>query len=316
MANKSITSLTAASTLDGSESIHVVQSGNSRKTTLDDIATIVTGQSNAKNWAAGFRGAVVRRVSSTTPSAFAFLYPWDTEDIDTDGFWTVSSATRMTIPAGITKIRLNASVDFGTLAESSAIFCHFYKNGAEFGASGGGAACMRQYSTGYTNNQLNICSAPIIVAENDYFEVRLNYSGSNANMRALAANAYNFFALEVLETSTSLAVPFYSDIQRLGSLVNSETLRVQVAAQAFDVPASGTGSKAYAATGPSSQTILSLKKNGSEFGTITFASSATTGTFTIASNTSFAVGDVLTVVAPSNVNGMADLSIMLKQVMT
>lgn len=40
MSNKGITDLTNASTLDGTESVHIVQGGNSRQTTTGDIADI------------------------------------------------------------------------------------------------------------------------------------------------------------------------------------------------------------------------------------------------------------------------------------
>jgi len=40
MTNKGITDLTNAGTLDGTESVHIVQGGNSRQTTLQEIADI------------------------------------------------------------------------------------------------------------------------------------------------------------------------------------------------------------------------------------------------------------------------------------
>lgn len=42
MADKTVSSLTSASTLDGTEEVHVVQSSNSRKTTTADIANVVS----------------------------------------------------------------------------------------------------------------------------------------------------------------------------------------------------------------------------------------------------------------------------------
>lgn len=46
MSSKEIGSLTGAATLDGSETVHAVQSGNSRKTTTQDIADLGTSQDN------------------------------------------------------------------------------------------------------------------------------------------------------------------------------------------------------------------------------------------------------------------------------
>lgn len=59
------------------------------------------------------------------------------------------------------------------------------------------------------------------------------------------------------------------------------------------------GVSGVAATG---STVFSLKKNGTEFGTMTFGVGATTATFSAASNTDFAAGDILTVVAPATVD--------------
>ncbi len=55
-------------------------------------------------------------------------------------------------------------------------------------------------------------------------------------------------------------------------------------------------SSTIAATGSS---VFSLKKNDVEFGTMTFAASGTTATVASSSGASFAVGDILTIVAPT-----------------
>lgn len=44
MANKEIPDLTAASALDGTELVHGVQSGNSRKITVDQVSTLIEGR--------------------------------------------------------------------------------------------------------------------------------------------------------------------------------------------------------------------------------------------------------------------------------
>ena len=58
-------------------------------------------------------------------------------------------------------------------------------------------------------------------------------------------------------------------------------------------------SQANADVAANAETVFSLKKNGAEFATITFAAAATTATFACASDTDFEAGDVLTLVAPS-----------------
>ena len=60
--------------------------------------------------------------------------------------------------------------------------------------------------------------------------------------------------------------------------------------------ANGQAKAAVAATGSS---VFVIVKNGTQVGTITFAASSVTATISIASNVLFAIGDVITIVAPA-----------------
>lgn len=71
-------------------------------------------------------------------------------------------------------------------------------------------------------------------------------------------------------------------------------------------------SKGVAGTAPSAAVTFTIRKNGTQFGTLDFAAGATTATFTAAADTDFAVGDVLTVVAPSPADtALADIGFAL-----
>jgi len=96
---------------------------------------------------------------------------------------------------------------------------------------------------------------------------------------------------------------------------DGETVLRHVAARAFSLPAALTGSVLKAGSGATAETILSCEKNGVQFGTITVAASATSGTFTAAAETSFAVGDVLIIEGPATADvSLADVAITLKGV--
>lgn len=59
----------------------------------------------------------------------------------------------------------------------------------------------------------------------------------------------------------------------------------------------------YAADALNSATsnyVISVQKNGSQFGTITYASASATPTFSAASETTFQAGDILGVIAPGS----------------
>jgi hypothetical protein len=64
-------------------------------------------------------------------------------------------------------------------------------------------------------------------------------------------------------------------------------------------PAGLTDSQGVAVTGAAAQTDFDIRKNGTSVGTMRFAASATTATFIMASQTVFAAGDILTIVAPA-----------------
>ena len=63
-------------------------------------------------------------------------------------------------------------------------------------------------------------------------------------------------------------------------------------------PASLTGSQGKAGTAATAQTDFDIQKNGSSVGTMRFAASGTSATFIMASQQTFAAGDILKVVAP------------------
>lgn len=84
-----------------------------------------------------------------------------------------------------------------------------------------------------------------------------------------------------------------------------------VAVRAFTLPTNLSGSYFKAITAATASTAFDIQKNGTSIGTLTFAASGTSATFSVTS-TSFAAGDVLTVVAPATQDTtLADLSITL-----
>lgn len=96
-----------------------------------------------------------------------------------------------------------------------------------------------------------------------------------------------------------------------GMLVDAELLFQLKTTTAFDLPIDLAGSYGIAATASTGTVVISLRKNGFEFATLTFTSSAT-GVFSGAA-TSFGLGDVLTMVAPATADAtLANISINLK----
>lgn len=115
-----------------------------------------------------------------------------------------------------------------------------------------------------------------------------------------------------LADPTSLTQPHIVALFIPGLPAASATVFVHYVTEAFTLPASLTGSKGGCEVAATAQTVFSLRKNGTEFGTATVAASGTTVTFAAASQTSFASGDKLSVVSPAQDATLADLGISLK----
>lgn len=87
-----------------------------------------------------------------------------------------------------------------------------------------------------------------------------------------------------------------------------------IASRAFQLPASLTGSKAWIGTNPTATLTMTLNKNGSSIGTVVFSTSGVP-TITFASAVTFAIGDVLTIVAPASADATgADIALTLNGV--
>ena len=96
-----------------------------------------------------------------------------------------------------------------------------------------------------------------------------------------------------------------------GTVLASELVFRLAAVRAFSLPASFTGSLGSAVVASTGTAVFSIRKNGTQFGTLTFTTSAS-GVFS-GSATSFAVTDLLTIIGPGTADGtLSDISINLK----
>lgn len=202
MANKTIADLVAAGAITGDELIHLVQSGNSRKATLDEIAAAFVGLNVGQGLAAPFRGALLGRTSELTDfAAPPLLMPWQVADYDTDGFWNAGASTRITIPAGVQKVRFAGQVRITSSATAHGFYLSLAKNGStDF--RGNPVSSVRQGSTGFTDNTYALPACPAIpVVAGDYFELRLHLNGQAAAMNDVLVGNYSWFAVEVVQAT-------------------------------------------------------------------------------------------------------------------
>lgn len=127
-----------------------------------------------------------------------------------------------------------------------------------------------------------------------------NYSGAANKLLAVNSGAT---AVEFI------AAPYDIGTFCAGVPDSSELLLRFVAPRAFTLPAALTGSQVKAGIAATAATDFDVQRNGVSVGTISFAASGDSASFTFAVPVSFSAGDVLSVIAPSTADStLADIS--------
>lgn len=102
----------------------------------------------------------------------------------------------------------------------------------------------------------------------------------------------------------------------VGKTTASAVVGYLEAVRAFRIPENFALSRARVLANATSISTFSVKKNGTEIGTIQFSSSSAAGVFSTLAVTSFAAGDILTVVAPATADAtLSDLSFVIAGVL-
>lgn len=112
---------------------------------------------------------------------------------------------------------------------------------------------------------------------------------------------------------TGEGIPYDVASYTAGKPSASEKVVALKVVTAFGVSADLAGSAFVSGVAATGNTVFSVKKNGVQFTTITFAAASTTGTAGACSATTFAAGDVLTIEAPATADStLADIMISVK----
>lgn len=261
-----------------------------------------------QQWTRPWRG--VSLALATPPGSFTIpgMIAWDTENVDTENGWASGNPMRITVPAGVTKVRLRAGVTMSGSAVAGQLFCTFQKN-TEVGATAGSfdGDGFRQSATGFSNNTANIESRTLSVVAGDYFCVRVNSSG----LGAIIPQAGSYFEMEIVEAVGAVDdYPIDLGVFIHATPAASEVVMQTVFTRAVNFAINFNGSKAKATTAATATTPFQIFKNGSNIGSLTFSAAGTDGAFVMGSAATFAVGDVLKVVGPITPDAtLADIAI-------
>lgn len=139
-------------------------------------------------------GALVYRSSDQTAANYASgaTIPWNAETYDTASIHDlVTNTSRLTVPAGVTRVRVVCSVVLGNVTGATDVFAAFQKNGAIFV---GGSSQMCDTSNAFP--RFSMSSAVVSVTAGDYFEVFFS-TGGDTSIDVKATESW--FALEIIE---------------------------------------------------------------------------------------------------------------------
>ena len=184
----------------------VVLTGGQRRLLYGDGTNVVavapdfasTGGSGGGGGFPAFKGALLKRTADQTiTDSVQTTLDWESAVYDTDGFADLGAQpTRLTIPAGkgITRVQVLCGVQWAASALGDR-WVEILKNGAEVDGLPGYLG-----STEIDRSRIALASAPIPVADGDYFECLVwQNSGSDHDVEA---DPQTWFAMVALEFAT------------------------------------------------------------------------------------------------------------------
>lgn len=165
-------------------------------------ATGATGPAGPQGEPGAAEGALATLAAASTHSiadATATAVPWDLIQYDDSAFWNIGSPTRLTIPAGVTRVRLSAGIRWtanGTGNRKIQI------RGNPAGVYDANSIWASLDLVSDDTGDGTVASPIIEVSEADYFEVIVTQNSGGALTIATtsaAANHANFFCCEVIK---------------------------------------------------------------------------------------------------------------------
>lgn len=271
----------------------------------DGVEFVTEATATGVFWATPYKGALVDLASDITSlnATAGYTVVWDTEVRDTDAFVDLGAqATRITIPSGISLVRLNAGLWLDAITADKGVLIRINKNGTTVQEH-------RQDAKGaYTNIGFQ-CATPVLaVSASDYFTVEI-WVETDTNV---TLKADSWFQLEVMEVSTAVNPPYDLGLFFAGKPTDGKEIFRMPATRGFTIADTAPGSNALARVASTGDVTFSIKRNGTEFATCRFNITAT-GAYTQSGDEVFAEDDYLTIVAPATADTtLEDISFMLK----
>lgn len=181
----------------GTDIIPVTRAGITYQAPASALKTFANTDPTIVPSSSPFRGALVRKTTNSTGLTFPIFVAWEEAVYDTHSFWTAGTPTRLTIPSGVSRIRLTGSITFEGLGAVGSVFAQVQKNGAV--QNPGSGFTFRQDAAGFTDNVVPIMTPVINVIPGDYFEISTQVSMSGQDQILFGYRTW--LNLEVVEHS-------------------------------------------------------------------------------------------------------------------
>ena len=143
-----------------------------------------------------FSGCLVKKAADQTTADYSTdaAISWDTDVIDVGGWHdTGADTSRLTVPSGVSYVRLSAAVCLSSLATNTDVWIWATKNGDNVAETRHvNLPVTHEDSPSSTSQYLNFLSGPISVSAGDYFELRLHAIGD----ASVTFEDFSWFAIE------------------------------------------------------------------------------------------------------------------------
>lgn len=165
-------------------------------TQIEERLAALQGDGSGYKPGGDFRGALVTKAADQTGANYTAVptyIAWDTEAYDTDAIHdTVTNNSRLTVPAGVTKVRLTGQVAVSNATASEWATLAIDKNGVTTAYAGHGST---KAVSSDASPRLNVRGPVVSVVPGDYFQLRLTIQ-TDASVDVLAT--YSWFAMEII----------------------------------------------------------------------------------------------------------------------
>lgn len=164
----------------------------------DGLQQWVPGTVASSGGQVAFQGCLVKKSADQTAANYstAAAVTWDVDVYDTNGFHsTTSNTSRITIPAGVTKVRLGYQMYLTAHVANEYVASYITKNGS---------STWTGWASTYQETPLTTVSGvawtPVVnVSEGDYFEVFLD---TQSDTSITVEEEFNWFACEVIQSNS------------------------------------------------------------------------------------------------------------------